>query len=385
MDVYRIAKHFSDSGESFYLVGGYARDAIMGKIPKDIDVATTAVPERTKALLREIMGKGDAMYTVGEKYGTIGAVIGGMEIEITTYRTEVYAEDSRHPEVAYGTSLKEDLARRDFTMNAIAIDPLTGESIDYFGGEEDIEKKVVRAVGDPSERIFEDSLRMMRAVRFCAKYGFKLDPALRKAIKKHRARLKTISTERVTDELSKILLSDRPEYGMKLLDELGLIASIAKGRKALPHAVEDISVRLALVADAEKYRYPTKVVREAKVLERVEAPKDLEDVTVRRFIRGLHDAGIDVGRAMSVIRARTIAEGGHLYDFGRLVEKIAVIESEVDVREIESPLSGEDIIRILGIKPGPVVGKVKKYLTDKAVDGTLGDPVKEMKAFIKKG
>lgn len=222
-EVVRVAERFKEAGRDLFLVGGFARDAAMGGDPKDFDATTDARPTEVKRLLSEAVG-GAPLWTVGEKYGTIGAVLGdGVDVEVTTYRSERYDPGSRKPEVEFGDSLEADLGRRDFTFNAMAVRPDTGEVIDPYGGSQDLERGVVRAVGDPEERIKEDPLRMLRAVRFASRYGFRIDDDLASAVRRNAALLDGISRERVRDEVGKILVSRRPSLGIRQLADLGLL------------------------------------------------------------------------------------------------------------------------------------------------------------------
>ena len=170
----RLGEAFREAGHELYLVGGVVRKALLHEPDtdtateaqsnrQDADAATDAHPARIKALLRP---HAENLWTVGERFGTIGARVGEYEVQITTYRTDQYTQGSRHPEVRFGDNLQEDLARRDFTINAVAADALTGEIVDPFEGRKDLKLGVIRAVGDPLERMRDDPLRMLRAVRF---------------------------------------------------------------------------------------------------------------------------------------------------------------------------------------------------------------------------
>src|SRR5919199_1663947 len=159
----RLGEAFEGAGHELYLVGGFVRDALGGSADRDVDATTGAHPKEIKKLLRP---RAEYLWTVGERFGTIGARVGSYDIEVTTYRSDLYAEGSRHPEVRFGTSLLDDLSRRDFTINAVAADARTGEIHDPFDGRRDLEFGVIRAVGDPLDRMRDDPLRMLRAVRF---------------------------------------------------------------------------------------------------------------------------------------------------------------------------------------------------------------------------
>lgn len=210
-----IVERLREAGQEAVIVGGAVRDRLMGLPAHDVDVATTALPEDVKAIFPKTAD-------VGIAHGTVMVIHPSAPIEVTTYRTEGTYSDHRRPDsVQYVTSLKEDLLRRDFTMNAIAIRN-DGTLYDPFGGEEDIRKGIIRAVGDPDERFGEDALRMLRAVRFAAKTGFKIDPATQAAITRHAPSISRVSVERVKMEMDKIWLSGRTALAAQLLVATGL-------------------------------------------------------------------------------------------------------------------------------------------------------------------
>ena len=220
----RLNTVFVQHQRRLYLVGGSVRDQLLSRPSPDIDLATDATPREVQSLVRAIGP--DAIYTVGERFGTIGIIVDGRRIEITTFRSEEYQPRSRKPRVRFGVSLEGDLARRDFTINAIAQDLSTGQLIDPFGGLTDLQEGIIRAVGNPAERFAEDPLRLMRAVRFMAELGFRIEPATRQAIMEWAAALEQISRERVAEEMNKILLSPSPGTGVRALVDLGLMAHI---------------------------------------------------------------------------------------------------------------------------------------------------------------
>ncbi|MGE5927227.1 MAG: CCA tRNA nucleotidyltransferase [Gemmatimonadota bacterium] len=191
-----IVRRLEEAGHEAWCVGGALRDAALGEPAADVDVATAATPDQVRKLFRRTVA-------VGERFGTVGVLDrAGTLHEVTTFRHDV-STDGRHAVVAYGASLEEDLARRDFTINALAYHPLRDEWRDPFGGARDIHAKVVRAVGRPDERFREDYLRILRAVRFAARFGFEIEPATWEAMKAHAGGLARISAERVKDEWSK--------------------------------------------------------------------------------------------------------------------------------------------------------------------------------------
>lgn len=204
----KISKAFKEAGYELYMVGGCVRDFYLGIKPHDIDFATNATPE----IVKSILSRDFISYTnVGERFGTIVARIDNEEFEITTYRKETGYADGRHPDkIDFAKTIEEDLARRDFTMNAMAMNPDTMKIVDPFGGIKDIDRKVVTAVGDANLRFKEDSLRILRALRFSIKYGFDIDSNTKDAMLQNKEELRNISKERITDELKKILTSGKP-------------------------------------------------------------------------------------------------------------------------------------------------------------------------------
>src|SRR5918911_1083516 len=245
----RLGDAFEEGGHELYLVGGVVRKALLrgsdtdtateAQINRqDADAATDAHPARIKALLRPHAEK---LWTVGERFGTIAATIGEYELQITTYRTDLYTRGSRHPEVRFGDNLQEDLARRDFTINAIAADALTGQILDPFEGRKDLERGVIRAVGDPLERMRDDPLRMLRAVRFETTLSkpekpFAMTQELEAAIRNNAHWLESISAERKREEFEKILLSENVASGLKALVRLGLMPYV------VPEFMETVDV-----------------------------------------------------------------------------------------------------------------------------------------------
>jgi poly(A) polymerase/tRNA nucleotidyltransferase (CCA-adding enzyme) len=212
------------AGYEAYLVGGCVRDLLIGRTPKDWDFTTNATPEQIQAAFP------DSFYE--NEFGTVGVKTGSADpameiVEVTPYRTETGYSDKRRPDaVAFGQSLEEDLARRDFTINAIAYDDDKGHIVDPYKGQKDIEARVLRAVGDPRVRFEEDGLRLMRAIRLVAELDFALDAETAAAIAERASNLSHISRERVRDELMRILLSKQPMMALTLAQQLGILAYI---------------------------------------------------------------------------------------------------------------------------------------------------------------
>ncbi|HPE87956.1 MAG TPA: CCA tRNA nucleotidyltransferase [Spirochaetia bacterium] len=217
-DLRDFAAVFSKAGYSCYFVGGAVRDGLLGRPVSDWDAATDARPDQVKGLFRSVI-------PTGIQHGTVTVRWRGASIETTTFRVDGEYRDGRRPEsVAFTGDLLDDLSRRDFTINGMAVDPATGEVVDPAGGMADLAAGVVRAIGDPVARFTEDGLRPMRAVRFAARFGFSIDEATFAAIPATLERFRLVSAERVRDEFSKILTCDRPADGLRMLYDSGLLA-----------------------------------------------------------------------------------------------------------------------------------------------------------------
>jgi poly(A) polymerase len=434
-----LADAFGGAAEELYLVGGIVRDALLGRAMfADLDFATSARPPQTRELLESVGAS--SVYLVGERFGTIGAIFGEapdrLQVEVTTYRREAYPDEHRFPEVAFDATLVDDLARRDFTMNAIAIDAGSGEILDPWGGEADIAQALVRAVGDPDERFLEDPLRLLRAARFVSQLGFRLDWRTEQAMARQSPSLARISRERILAELTLLLLGEYVDHGLDALRRTDLL------QVALPE-IEPLAAEAA-----------------ANVAPRVGREKDLWDHTVRvvrqaparpavRWAALLHDAGkpltrsVDIDgdvhffghervgadlaqRALGRLNAdralrtsvRTLVEhhgrpaayepswtdsavrrlaldSGDAWDdlldlaaadvtsgrehkrtaaarrIAALRARFAHLQEQVELARLESPLDGNDLMRIFERPPGPWIKEVKNYLRELVIEGTL--------------
>ena len=199
-----ILESLQKSGYEAYVVGGCVRDALLGREPNDWDITTSALPTEVKSVFPRTID-------TGLQHGTVTVLCGGTGYEVTTFRVDGVYEDGRHPkEVTFTPSLREDLKRRDFTINAMAYNNESG-LVDLFGGQQDLENGIVRAVGDPVQRFTEDALRIMRAIRFSAQLGYEIEPETLRAASALAPNLRRISSERIREELEKTLVSDRPE------------------------------------------------------------------------------------------------------------------------------------------------------------------------------
>ena len=225
-NVIKTAEIMKKHGYRAYAVGGCVRDSVMGRVPSDWDMTTDASPEK---MIEIFDFEGVRTIPTGLKHGTVTVLLDGDSFELTTFRIDGSYTDSRHPDgVTFTRNLEDDLARRDFTVNAMAADPLCQsvckerEIIDVYNGMDDIKNKIIRAVGEPERRFSEDALRILRAVRFAATLGFEIEEETMCAAKKLRDRLNKVSIERKKAELEKMLVSDGADYGVELIFNLGL-------------------------------------------------------------------------------------------------------------------------------------------------------------------
>jgi len=205
------------SGHNAYLVGGCVRDLVLGREPADYDVSTDARPERVQELFPRSLA-------IGAKFGVILVVEDGAEVEVATFRSDLGYSDGRHPDrVVYSDSPQEDVRRRDFTINGLLMDPSTREVLDFVDGRADLRAGILRAIGDPRVRFAEDKLRMMRAVRFAARFDFQIEAKTLAAAQELAAQITQVSPERIRDELTKLLTEGAARRGFELLDETGLL------------------------------------------------------------------------------------------------------------------------------------------------------------------
>jgi len=240
-------------------VGGCVRDLVMGREPKDYDIATEATPEQVVRLYPESV-------TVGAQFGVVIVPREAGNVEVATFRSDGRYADGRHPaEVRYAKTPQEDVRRRDFTINGLLFDPVNEEVLDYVGGQADIRARRIRTIGDPIERLSEDRLRMLRAVRFAARFGFALDAAAKDAIIKLAPQIHGVSHERVRDEIVKILTEGQPRRGFELLDETGLLKEVLPEIKALQgvrqppefHPEGDVWIHTLMMLEGLKNPTPT--------------------------------------------------------------------------------------------------------------------------------
>ena len=207
-------------GHQAFLVGGCARDLLLGREPADFDVSTDATPERVISLFPDSVG-------VGAQFGVIIVPRNGHQVEVATFRSDIGSADGRHPErVVFTSSPEQDVQRRDFTINGLLMRHDSGEMLDFVGGESDLRAGVIRAIGEPARRFAEDKLRMLRAVRFAARFGFQVELETFAAIRRHAHEIGQVSAERIREELTKLLTEGAARRGMELLNEIGLLQQV---------------------------------------------------------------------------------------------------------------------------------------------------------------
>jgi poly(A) polymerase len=439
--VAELGELFIGAGHELALVGGPVRDVFLGGRPKDLDLTTDAVPDRVLEITR---GWADKTWTVGIEFGTVGLRKRDEILEITTYRSEAYDRLSRKPEVRYGTSLVADLERRDFTINAMAAQLPSFELVDPFGGVEAIRDKVIRTPGRPEDSFSDDPLRILRAARFAARLGFTVAADVQSAMRAMAPRLSIVSAERITDELSKLMLTATPEAGLDLMVRTGVAEVVLPELPALRMEADEhhrhkdvythslIVLRQAIDLESRYGLGPDLVLRLAAILHDIGKPGtrsllpggkvafhhhevvgaklarkrltalrfsrevtddvaklvelhlrfhgygdgEWTDSAVRRYVR---DAGPLLTRLHALTRAdcttrnaRKAARLAATYD--ALEERIEVLREQEELDRIRPDLDGEQIMRILGLKPGPLVGKARTYLLElRLTEGPVGE------------
>lgn len=434
-----LARAFGARQKQLYIVGGTVRDVLLHRgQSSDADLATDARPDEIKQIVAPTQP--NAVVLVGERFGTVRLHYGSDIIEITTFRSETYNPESRKPEVCFGDSLADDLHRRDFTINAMAREPLTDQTIDLFGGRQDLEAHLLRAVGDePDKRFSEDPLRMLRAVRFAAQLNFSIEPSTRRSILHQASTLQKISRERIRDEMNKLLLSDHPALGLDLLVELGLMPWIIPEVMELRHVIQqppkgghskDVYTHVLRVVERSA---PTLHTRWSALLHDIAKPRTrtVEDGKVhffgheemgahmaREILKRLHfdrDFIENVSRCVQLhMRAnayladwtdgavrRLMLDSGdclpYLLDLSQaditsyradkvsraaarvaeLTERCQRLKEEAERVPLKSPLDGKELMELFGRPPGPWLRPVKEHLLSRVIDGLLSPDDKE--------
>jgi poly(A) polymerase len=428
-----LGERFQKAGHALHLVGGSVRDALLGRLDEDLDLTTDARPEQVLELLE---GWAESTWTVGIAFGTVGALRKGTRLEITTYRAESYDRSSRKPEVVYGQTLEEDLVRRDFAMNALALALPEWKApdafVDLFGGMEDLAAGVIRTPGRPEDSFDDDPLRMLRAARFAAQLGFTVAPEVVTAMTDRAARIQIVSAERVRGELEKLLLGPYPRRGLTLLVDTGLADHVLPELPALRleidehHQHKDVYDHTLQVLErtiALEDEGPDLVLRLAALLHDIGKPatrrhepgdgvsfhhhevkgahlarkrlraltfgKDVveavflltemhlrfhgygqpgtspwTDAAVRRYV---HDAGDQLERLHKLTRSDCTTRNRRRAErlsaaYDDLEARIAALAEQEELRSIRPDLDGTEIMTLLGLEPGPLVGQAYRHL-----------------------
>jgi poly(A) polymerase len=425
-----LGERFATAGHQLYMVGGAVRDLLMGRESRgEFDFATDAKPEE---VIRLVHGWADAKRLVGIRFGTVGVRKGPLDLEITTFRQEVYPEDDRHPRVTFASELEVDLSRRDFTVNAMAVRLPDREFVDPFGGVRDLAAKRLDTPLDPEVSFGDDPLRMLRAARFVASVDLTPAPRVVAAMREMAARLEIVSAERIRDELSRLLLSTRPALGLDLAVATGLADHflpelpalkveqdpVHRHKDILKHTLvvvenceADLALRLsALLHDVGKpatkkvtedgvqfhhhevvgarmaetrlraLRYPNDVV--ADVVRLVEMHLRFHsyrlgwtDAAVRRYVR---EAGPLLDRLNQLVRADCTTQNpfrakqlAALQDDLEL--RIARLAEQENLDQIRPPLDGNEVMDRLDLLPGPTIGEALAFLLEERLErGPIG-------------
>ena len=410
-----VAARLRAAGYEAWLVGGCVRDRLLGRPVHDRDLTTNATPRELRRLFPDAL-------EVGAHFGVVLVRKGGAEVQVATYRSESSYRDGRHPdEVRFETDVRADLARRDFTINALLEDPFTGEVVDHVGGLQDLEARRIRAIGDPRRRFSEDHLRMLRAVRFAAELGFEIEPATFAAIRELAPAILRISAERIRDELTRILTGNAPRRGFELLDQTGLLEPILpevarmKGVEQPPeyHPEGDVWTHtLAMLghlrgspldlawgcllhdvgkpvtqtfedrirfsghekagADMarrilERLRYPKELVERVEWLVaqhmRFKDALKMSDATFKRFVR---QPGFET--LLELYRIDLAASGRSMENYEAVLARLASIPPEA----LHPPplLRGRDLVA-MGYAPGPAFSRALKALEEEQLAGRI--------------
>ncbi|MBC5624114.1 CCA tRNA nucleotidyltransferase [Clostridium sp. NSJ-49] len=416
-----IIDTFYQNNYEAYMVGGCVRDSLLGLSPKDYDITTSATPNITENLFSKTI-------PTGIEHGTITVVIEKENFEVTTYRTEGKYVDNRRPEsVHFVSNLKEDLSRRDFTINAFAYNDKAG-LVDYFGGLNDLNNKIIKAVGDPNIRFQEDALRMLRAIRFSAQLNFTIETNTLNAIKGNCNLIKNISIERIRDELCKLLISDNPSKGLILLRDTGILELVLPeinslvqytplcnnhNRDVFEHTLKvinntesDLLLRLsALFHDVGKlntlvalpnghHYFPEHNIESANMTKDILKRLKFDNETIDRVCAIIYDHLVlmpsymptdgEIKRLLNRVGPKNIfilfelqrADINSLWDPVPFLTKVDYISNKTkEILENKEPLTIKDLdidgsilIKELDLKPGKVLGDILNYLLEKVLD-----------------
>ena len=368
-NVKKIIAALEAAGHEAFVVGGCVRDVLRGVAPKDWDIATSALPEQTKKLFARTID-------TGIKHGTVTVVFSREKFEVTTYRIDGEYRDSRRPDsVIFANKIEEDLSRRDFTINAIAYNMFY---VDPFDGRGDIEKKIIKCVGDPEHRFDEDALRMLRAVRFSAQLGFSVDAAALRAIEKLKKNLEKISAERIREELLKLLNGDFP-CALKLLAETGLLFFVLRNREFRGDLDEIISQLAAVPRD--------EIIRLVLFLRREDYEKILHDLrssnheisTVSKLIKFLPEKIVTRYEIKKILNEMSFENFEKLLTLKEITQNESFAHVRDEARDIlqknecfllrDLAVNGDDLARA-GVPRGKIMGETLARL----LDAVMRDP-----------
>ena len=416
----KIIDKLKEAGFKAYFVGGCVRDYIRGETPGDYDIVTSALPEQVTQLFSRAV-------TIGAKFGVIAVIEGGYTYEVATFRRDDLYEDGRRPEKIHYSDAREDVFRRDFTINGLLMDPATLEVIDYVGGRGDIENRIIRTIGDPAVRFSEDYLRMLRAVRFAANLNYEIENETEKAIRKNCRQIGKISAERIQEELAKILTRPGARKGIELMKETGLLAQLLPEIEKL-HQVEQpprfhpegdvwrhtlIMLELlpfnekkkanpalawaALLHDAGKADTKTEDEKGVHFYGHVKRGEEIAGQIMKRlrFSRNLTEIITELIHYhmvfMNVRKMRTgrlkrflrmpnfalhlelhrldcLASHGMLDNYAFCIEQLKKLDAEdLHPRRL---ITGHDLIK-LGYEPGKVMGRILKKLENEQLEGRI--------------
>lgn len=425
-----VADRLHQVGHQVFVVGGAPRDLLLGQTPSDWDLATSALPDQVKQLFPH-----EQLILAGERFGTVGVVVNGNVVQVTTFRGEGDYLDGRHPSrVVFLPNIQGDLARRDFTVNAIAVHWPSGEVLDPFHGIDDLHRGIIRTVGAPDQRFAEDALRMIRAARFSAEFGWDVHPDTERAVQANAEKLALVSVERVREEFQKLLLGKYASKGLQFMLDTGLMKTVIPEFQAL--AAMDLGVRLhhkpvadhslevvdlvpprlplrfaALLHDIAKpaclcvdcgevhfyghekagEQMARQILTRLKVdnetidrtctliREHMRPVSSLGDAALRRLLRKLGpDQTLDL---LELKRADIIASGNEkdslaLSDVQQRVQQILQEKQPLGISDLA--ISGHDVMAELGLKPGPMVGKALAFLLDQVLE----DPSRNTKETL---
>ena len=377
---YKVVRQLHKEGYTALFAGGCVRDRLLNRPAKDYDVVTDAAPEQVTRCFRRTL-------QIGAQFGVVMVLTGGQQVEVATFRTEGGYQDGRHPDHVEFGSATEDASRRDFTVNGMFYDPITKEVLDFVNGQQDLEKKVLRTIGDPDERFGEDYLRMLRAVRFAVKLQFSIEPATWSAIQKHASKITGVSAERIAAELEQILSHPNRAEGVQLLTDSGLATAIFDiykgdsaifGKRVLKQLPQAVDFPLSMAAFWAGFETKTALDQCKKLKLSNDHLKHIRFLLQRRDV--LLDAEMPISKLkllmhepyfwdlLSLQKAVQAAKGESDQPL-KQIRKRAMDIDEKDVRP--TPLLNGHELMSLGATPGPMVGQLSQEMYIVQLEGHL--------------